>query len=111
VTEFTYQAYPHANPCYSGIIIYTPTHLEAIVKAYNEWAQSPDGNNPKTIFAIVVAMPPPAFTPTLCIVPFYDGDEVDGRRIFKPFFDINPAVDMTRSHPYTQQVPHKCVLM
>jgi hypothetical protein len=104
VTEFTYQAYPHPQSVYSGMLIYTPDHIEALVKTYNEWSKTADGLNPKTTFFIATVQAPPMFTPALAALPFYDGDEVEGRRIFKPFFDINPVADLTNSHPYVAQV-------
>ena len=104
VTEFTYQAYPHLNPVYSGMLVYTPAQIEALVETFNHWFASPDGENPKTAFFVVTCSPPPSFTPTIALLPFFDGDEAEGRRIFKPFFDIGPAADLTKSHPYVEQV-------
>src|ERR1700738_1338923 len=103
VTEFTYQAYPQGQ-VYSGFLIYTPSHLEAIVDAFNGWIHTSDGQNPKTALAIGIAQPPPTFTTTLLISIFYDGDEAEGRRIFKPFFDLNPIVDLTKTRSYVEQV-------
>jgi len=105
VTEFTYRAYDHAYPVYSGMLVYTPGHVEAIVDTINKWFPTEDGQNPKTAFFLVVAMPPPHFQPTLVLLIFYDGDETEGRRIFKPFFDISPVADLTREHPYVEMVP------
>jgi FAD/FMN-containing dehydrogenase len=103
VTEFTYQAYPHPNPVYSGMLIFTPDHLESIIETVNNWYET-DGQNPKTAFLLGVVCSPPEFTPTLAAIIFYDGEESEGRRIFKPFFDLNPVADMTNVHPYVQQV-------
>lgn len=104
VTEFTYQAYPHAYPVYAGMIVYAPDHLEAIVETFNQWFDTNDGKNPKAAFFVATAQPPPHFKPALVVVVFYDGDEIEGRRIFKPFFDINPVADLTRSQPYVELV-------
>ena len=104
VTEFTYQAYPHAYPVYSGMIVYTPDHLQAVVETFNKWFDTEDGKNPKAAFFVATAQPPPHFKPTLVVIVFYDGDETEGRRIFKPFFDINPVADLTHSQPYVEQV-------
>ena len=86
------------------MLIYKPSDLEALVEIFNTWFSSEDGQNLKTSMFIVTCAPHPTFTPTFVVVPFYDGDEVEGRRIFKPFFDIGPAVDLTGSHPYVKQV-------
>ena len=112
VTEFTYQAYPHAFPVYAGLIIYTPDHLEAIVETFNKWYDTDDGKNPKAAFFLGTAQPPPDFQPGLILIVFYDGDEIEGRRLFKPFFDLNPVADLTRSIPYVELVisSMKCFL-
>lgn len=83
---------------------YTPDHLEALVDTFNKWFVTDDGQNPKTAFFIATAMPPPHFQPTFLLLVFYDGDETEGRRIFKPFFDIGPVVDLTREGPYVEVV-------
>lgn len=103
VTEFTYQAYHHPHPVYSGLLVFTPDMLESIVETINAWIEG-DGKNPKCAFILATACPPPAFTPTFAGLIFYDGDESEGRRVFKPFFDLGPVADLTNTHPYVQQV-------
>jgi len=103
VTEFTYQAYPHPNPVYSGLLVFTPDKLEALVGAFNIWLAE-SGENPKTSCFIAVGQPPPVFAPMFIVVIFHDGSEEEGRGIFKPFFDLGPVVDMTASRPYVEQV-------
>jgi len=88
VIEFSYQAYPQAQNVYSGWVIFKPTDLEALVAAFNHWFASEDAKNPKTALLLITCAPPPSFTPTFVAVPFFNGDETEGRRIFKPFFDI-----------------------
>jgi hypothetical protein len=85
------------------MLAFTPDHLEALVNTYNAWYPT-EGQNPKTAFFLACGSPPPMFQPTLAAVIFYDGDEEEGRRIFKPFFDLGPVADMTNSHPYVVQV-------
>lgn len=85
------------------MLAFTPNHLEAIVNTFNTWYPA-EGQNPKTCFSLACGSPPPMFQPTLACVIFYDGDEEEGRRIFKPFFDLGPVADMTNSHPYVVQV-------
>ena len=104
VTEFTYQAYPHDYPVYSGMLIFLPHQVEALVNTFNAWAQSADGQNPKIACFICTGVPPPHFQPCYIVMPFYDGPEEEGRRIFKPFFDLGPTVDHTHEHPYIEQV-------
>jgi hypothetical protein len=103
VTEFTYQAYPHSHPVYSGLLVFTPAHLEVLVEAFNTWI-STGGKDPKTWCSIAVASPPPAFVPMIIVLIFYDGNEEEGIANFKPFYDIGPFVDMTRPRPYVEQV-------
>jgi hypothetical protein len=104
VTEFTYQAYPHDYPVYSGMLVFLPHQAQALVDTFNKWEKA-DGQNPKTANMFVVGVPPPHFQPTYMIMPFFDGPEDEGRRIFKPFFDLGPVADLTKQHPYVEQVP------
>lgn len=86
------------------MVIYTPDHLEAIVESFNRWLDTEDSKNPKVAFFLATAQPPPHFKPAFAAVVFYDGDETEGRRIFKPFFDINPVADLTHPLPYVELV-------
>lgn len=85
-------------------MVFAPTQLEALVHTFNKWTQTEDGKNPKTAFFYTCARAPPDFIPTIAMLPFYDGDEAEGRRIFKPFFDLGPVVDLTKQIPYVEQV-------
>lgn len=86
------------------MVVYSPDQLELLVDTYNNWLKTPDGKNPKTSWMVTTACPPPHHQPTLAVLPFYDGDETEGRRIFKPFFDINPVADLTHAQSYVEQV-------
>jgi len=103
VTEFTYQAYPHPNPIYSGLLVFPPPHLEAIVQAHNTWMTG-GGQDPKTACTLVIGQDPPTFVPMIVVIIFYDGPEEEGRANFKPFFDVGPVADMTGPRPYVEQV-------
>ena len=104
VTEFTYQAYPHAYPVYAGLLVFAPTQLEALVNTFNKWIETEDGKDPKAALFYTCSRAPPDFVPTIALIPFYDGHEVEGRRIFKPFFDLGPLADMTKEMPYVALV-------
>ena len=52
---------------------------------------------------ILFACPPPAFTPAIVLVPFFNGPAAEGRAHFKPFLDVGPVADMTQEAPYEQQ--------
>jgi hypothetical protein len=86
------------------MIIYTPDHLEALVETFNKWFDTEDGKNPKAAFFLGTGLPPPHFMPAIIVAVFYDGEETEGRRIFKPFFDINPVADLTHPLPYVELV-------
>jgi hypothetical protein len=86
------------------MIVYAPEQLEVLVETYTKWVTTEDGKNPKTSWYLTPACPPPLHEPALVLVPFYNGDEAEGRRIFKPFFDINPVADLTHAQPYVMQV-------
>ena len=90
------------------MVIYTPDHLESIVNTFNTWFPSEDGQNPKACFFLGCVRTPQEFAPALVAVVFYDGYEAEGRRIFKPFLDLNPIVDLTCERPYVEQVTPHC---
>ena len=86
------------------MLVYTPAHLEQIVNTFNSWFSSEDGKHPKAAFYIIAACFSPDSKPTLIALIFYDGTELEGRKVFKPFFDINPVADLTREMPYAEIV-------
>ena len=100
VTSFVLKAYPQPNPVWSGLVIFAPQQLSAVIRAAQIWEKSVSQDESCMIF---FACPPPAFTPALALVPFFNGPAAEGRARFKPFFDVGPVADMTQEIPYEQQ--------
>ncbi|GJE99792.1 FAD-binding oxidoreductase [Phanerochaete sordida] len=100
VTYFVLKAYPQTNPVWSGLVVFTPPQLPALIKAARTWAASASEDESCFIF---FACPPPAFQPMPVLLPFFNGPEEDARKRFKPFFDVGPVADMTKVIPYEQQ--------
>jgi hypothetical protein len=103
VTDFKFQAFPHAHLVYHGLILFSPSQLFEVVAAYEEfWACG--GQDPKSSFSILLMHLPPNFTPVICVMAFYDGDESFGRKCFKPFLETSPLADLTGLKSYLDGV-------
>ena len=85
-------------------MICTPAHLEALDETFNSLFSSSERQNPKTSVFIVACSPSLTFAATFAVIPLHDGDQKEGRRIFKPLFDIGPVANLTKSHPYVNYV-------
>jgi hypothetical protein len=93
VTEFTFKVFPHAYPSWQGVLVYGPDQLDDVSQAFDKYLKSQ--NDPKAMCAIGVTCLPPSFDPVIGIIAFYDGSEEQGRKCYKPFFDIKPIADRT----------------
>jgi hypothetical protein len=102
-TEFTFKARPQRNTVWSGIVAFLPHQVSDFVAAFNQY-RSVGGQDPKATCTAAVMCLPGNPSPVLALTPFYDGSEEDGRRAFKPFYDIGPIEDQTQSLTYYQMV-------
>jgi len=102
VTEFTYQGYPHSGKVWSGLLIFEASQVGAVVEAWNKWLKW--GWGPKTACLILTGCTPGTLSVGLVLNVFYDGSEEEGRKAFKPFFEVSPRMDLTQVRPYVEQV-------
>ncbi len=109
-TEFVLQAYPQER-IYMGTMLFPATDevVSKIVAALNELykvkqtSQGPQTKSKGKAMSLVgFAKPPPAEGKTMVLMnAVYDGPEDEGKAMFRPFFDIGPAVNqmrMVRTH-------------
>ncbi|EKM60153.1 uncharacterized protein PHACADRAFT_251050 [Phanerochaete carnosa HHB-10118-sp] len=99
VTSFVLKAYPQPNAVWSGLVIFTPGQLSAIISAARSWAANASQDESCIIF---FACPPPVFQPAVVLVPFFNGSAEEGKKRFKAFFDIGPVADLTKALPYEE---------
>jgi hypothetical protein len=109
VTEFTFQGHPHPGTVYSGLLIYDASQIVDLVEAWGKWVET--GWGPKTAGMIMVGCPPGSAELGVVANLFYDGPEEEGRKLFKPFFDANPRMDLTQVRPYVEQVSRSQMMM
>ncbi len=105
VTQFTYRLHPVGPMVYGGMLVFPPFAARELAQTYREFMRSaPDevGGG----FAFVTA-PPEEFVPeqargkpAVGIIATYSGDPEEGERVFGPFKDMGPAVDLTGPMPY-----------
>lgn len=100
VTSFVFKAYPQTNPVWSGLVVFTPPQLSAVIDAARAWLLTSSVD--ESCF-IVYACPPPAFQPAVVLIPFFNGPAEEGKKRFKAFYDVGPVADMTQEIPYEQQ--------
>jgi len=97
-TEFVYQLHEQRPTVYSGILVFPPPLLDAVLEVTEKWIKS--GPSPKeSMLQAVSRGPPPEYAPAVIIIPFFNGSETEGRKKFKAFLDLNP-IDFTKEIPY-----------
>jgi len=101
VTEFTFQLFEHPTPFWHGMIIYKPDQLEDVVDAFNAYSYIP---NAKSTTAIILGCLPPTYDLIIAVIACYDGSEEDGRKVYKPFFDVKPMADRTATRTFLEMV-------
>ncbi|KZT62407.1 6-hydroxy-D-nicotine oxidase [Calocera cornea HHB12733] len=99
VTSFTFKVFPQPNPIWSGLLVYPPPLLTPLFDAAAKWAKTASVDESAMI---VMACPPPAFTPMLVVIPFYNGPAKEAKLRFAPFFEVGPVADMTQEMPYSE---------
>ncbi|PSR76100.1 hypothetical protein PHLCEN_2v8688 [Hermanssonia centrifuga] len=97
VTSFVFRGYPQTNEVWSGLLVYTPPQLEALINATATWTKGAGEDESCMIF---IASPPPDFEPCLVVLPFFNGSAEEGKKKFSLFYDVGPVADMTKEMPY-----------
>ena len=93
VTTVTMKSYPvptAQNGAWLGALIFTEDKLEALVQAVNNLDLLP----PMAVFLNFAALPPNN-TATVIAIPFYLGNETQGRAAFSSIFAVGPVADET----------------
>jgi FAD/FMN-containing dehydrogenase len=99
VTSFTFKAYEQKNDVWSGILVFPPPALEALLVAAETWLKTASEDESGIIF---VACPPPNFEPMLVFIPFFNGSAEEGKKRFAGIYAVGPVADMTREMPYAE---------
>ncbi|KAL1917252.1 uncharacterized protein VTP21DRAFT_4908 [Calcarisporiella thermophila] len=98
VTEFVYRAFDQPNEVFSGQLIFPGSDLEKVIAAAEKFHSI---MNERSAAIIAFARPPPAnFAPSLVVVPFYNGDEAEAKRLFASFLDARPVMEQLGMVPY-----------
>ncbi len=98
VTSATMKSYPvptALNGAWLGPLIFTEDKIEALVRAINNLDLLP----PMAIFLYFATMPP-TNAATIIALPFYLGNETQGRAAFSSIFAVGPIADETSWTPY-----------
>jgi len=98
VSEFTYKLHPQRRTVFAGMATYPPSKLdELFATAEKWWAGSVD---PKMGAFLTLGRESDNNQPTIFLSPFYNGSEEEGRKAFKPFFDLGPTTDTCKEMNY-----------
>ncbi|KLO07487.1 FAD-binding domain-containing protein [Schizopora paradoxa] len=97
-TEFVYQLHEQRPTVYSGILIFPPPLLDAVLDVTEKWYKGKPSAK-ESLMQIISRGPPPECAPGVIVVPFFNGTESEGREKFKAFLDLNP-IDLTKELPY-----------
>lgn len=98
VTSATMKSYPvptAQNGAWLGPLIFTEDKIEALVQAINDLDLLP----PMAIFLYFATLPPNN-TATVIAIPFYLGNETQGRAAFASISAVGPVADETAWIPY-----------
>ena len=99
VVEFTYRAHPQRETVWAGMAVFPLDKLSTIVKFANDFALA---GNPDATFNFGFTTPPHAPGPMLVTLGFYNGQAVQGKKIFGPLFEAEPVFHNFRPMPYCQ---------
>jgi FAD/FMN-containing dehydrogenase len=106
VTSAKVKAYPIAradNVAWTGLLVFTPDKIEALVAAIGSLDLQPD----MQIHLYYATTGPPDHAPAVLALPFYLGNSsssivADACAAFAPIFDVGPVADQTTVLPYNQ---------
>ncbi|EJD49828.1 FAD-binding domain-containing protein [Auricularia subglabra TFB-10046 SS5] len=99
VTEFVLRLHPQRPTVYAGALIFpgSPDLLDPLRARLATWWAQADVNE-AALFGVVAA--PGGGPPVYVMFVFYNGDEEEGKKNFKPFLDLNPIVNTATEIPY-----------
>ena len=101
VTSARVKAYPIPaanNTAWTGILVFTPDKIEALVGAINDLDLKPE----MEIDLYYATAGPPNYAPIVIALPFYVGTAAAGRAAFASVLAIGPVTDGTSIVPYSQ---------
>ncbi|KAJ5780365.1 hypothetical protein N7457_005525 [Penicillium paradoxum] len=96
VTHFTSQGYPQGDS-WAGFLGYQPQKLPALVEFGNRFMAAMDGNS---MFSLIIGNFIPKNGSGIMALVFYNGPEEEGKKFFKPLFDLEPLADTTSMVSY-----------
>lgn len=118
VTEFVLGLHPQRPTVYAGIMVFpgTPELLDPLRASLSTW-WSQASDDEAAVFGVTA--PPGGGHPVYMMIAFYNGDEEEGKKRFKPFLDLNPIVNTAAELPYEKLnslqnegvAPGSCVYM
>ncbi|PSR79946.1 hypothetical protein PHLCEN_2v6847 [Hermanssonia centrifuga] len=98
VTVFTLKLYDQQPTVFAGPIVFTPDKCEQVASVLASWWE---GAGEKE--GLLAGMSPaPDGSPCITLFLFFNGTEAMGRVTFKPFFDLEPVVDMSKEIPFEE---------
>ena len=98
VTSATMKAYPTPaaqNGAWVGPLIFTEDKIEAVIQAINDLYLG----SRMAIFFYYAAMPP-AYMPTVIVIPFFLGNATEGAAAFSSILTLNPVANQAAWTPY-----------
>ncbi|KAI0035340.1 FAD-binding domain-containing protein [Vararia minispora EC-137] len=102
VTEFVLRLHPQRPTIFGGIVMYPAAQLEEIMKIVCEKHEK--GRDERESFLVAATfMHDLNYTPACMLLMFWNGDEEEGRKHYRPFLGIEPKLaDMTHQMPYPE---------
>lgn len=91
-TKFKARLYPQGS-AWMGFLVFMPDQLSGIIDFVNSIHKN---HSEKTCLIFGVTVMPPAFSPVITVLVFYNGTKEEGSEYFKDLIDLGPVADTTR---------------
>ncbi|KAG8809385.1 hypothetical protein FRC17_003472 [Serendipita sp. 399] len=97
VTEFVFKLHPQPRHVFAGPLIFPYPRIAEVAIAAEQWYASAGDKEGLVIITTNKGM---SGGPELVVIVFFNGDEDEGRRRYKPLFDLGPIMSLAGMIPF-----------
>ncbi|KAG8813260.1 hypothetical protein FRC17_001619 [Serendipita sp. 399] len=97
VTEFVFKLHPQPRHVFAGPLIFPYPRIAEVATAAEQWYASAGD---KEGLVMITTNKGRSGGPELIVIVFFNGDEDEGRRRYKPLFDLGPIMSLAGMIPF-----------